>query len=361
MNDDNVKSKNFYIIISVVAVIGLIGIFLLFSLLFGGKKKNDTVVKSKSLLSPTIFSNTEITEPVVDPNTSQVISQTEENIQNITPEVTTTTQPQGETQQQTTNPNTNTNQTSEQTKTQTPTTTPTTQPTTPTTPTQTEVPTTTQPQESTTCTTNPSTGSVECGTSTTPQTSPGWISINLPKTRCMEGEVISGYVETGGATNGSSISTINSNKPNLASIEFSRKQNKACTSNNCAGIDVTCRKEGNVTLSATSTTGVTTTTDLLVKGFLLFNGNRDEVIHCTPNTTVMAYVTVEDADEVYTFADYDSEISAIAFIGEYNNGPNDRSNYKSYIIKCRKAGETRVTVSLTNGASITARVRVIDK
>ena len=94
------------------------------------------------------------------------------------------------------------------------------------------------------------------------QPSGNYITYDKPNYTCQVGEVFDAMISAGGL---SSIVNFNSSNPSIAIIESGTIEGNETNCLNCKAVHITCKNRGEVTLSATSSTGATTEVTLNVK------------------------------------------------------------------------------------------------
>ncbi len=93
----------------------------------------------------------------------------------------------------------------------------------------------------------------------------GWIKFDKDGYTCEVGKTIDVIIKTGGLDTPSTIKTYASKDPSIATLEYGTTNNAALECVDCMAAHITCKRVGTTSVTATSSSGATTSSSVTVK------------------------------------------------------------------------------------------------
>lgn len=188
----------------------------------------------------------------------------------------------------------------------------------------------------------------------------GWIKYDQDNYTCYEGEQFNVKIQTGGVI--STVKDFRSNNPNVAKIEFGTIDGAVLNCVNCYAAHVTCLKTGDVTLTATSSTGATTVSSLKVKkntGWIKF----DKTSYSCKEGQVFDVVMTTGSDIPSVIPSVKSIKSSMPEYATIEDGSStgmvpNCANCRVAHVTCKKEGGVMIEATSSNGASTKSTVKI---
>ena len=161
------------------------------------------------------------------------------------------------------------------------------------------------------------------------------------------------------STPGPTVKSFKTSDTSIATIEKHPTLSVNCI--NCTLVQVTCKKAGEVTLSATSSIGATTTSSVEVtEGIGSIDFDHDSYT-CKEGETINTKITALGTPSVIapTVDSYTSSDTSVATIEKHPTLAVNCINCKAVQISCKKAGSSTLTATSSLGAVNTAKVTVV--
>ncbi len=179
---------------------------------------------------------------------------------------------------------------------------------------------------------------------------------------CEAGKTFSTKITAGGisepAVRFGTVNSYSSSDTSIATIEKHPTLSVNCM--NCTLVQVTCKKKGNVTLSATSSLGAKTTVNLdVTEGTGSIDFDQDSYT-CKEGETITTKITALGTPSVIapTVKSYTSSDTSVATIQKHPTLAVNCINCTAVQISCKKAGNSTLTTTSSLGAVNTAKVTV---
>ena len=197
------------------------------------------------------------------------------------------------------------------------------------------------------------------GTTTDQATGTGTITFDQSSFSCEEGEKLTTTITAGGSLN-ARVESYTSSNTSIATIEKHPTISVKCI--NCIAVQITCKKAGDVTLSAKSNEGAKTTAKVKVKSVeeKIFFDKSD--YSCKAGEKVSATITAigNFRTKVPMVESFKSENDEIARIIKHPDYTIKCINCVAVQINCNKVGTTAISAVSTTGAKGRATVTVTE-
>lgn len=204
------------------------------------------------------------------------------------------------------------------------------------------------------------TGATTKSTVTVEKIDIGTISFDKNSYNCRQGEEITATI-TANSTDSSTVSSYSSSNPTIATIEKNPTLTPNCT--NCVAVKISCKKNGSVTLSAKSSTGATTSSNINVKGVGTISYEKSSYT-CKKGQTIRTMIKASCANnscsesEIPRIKEYGSDNTKIAKVVTSSTIQVNCIDCRMVEIRCIKAGKTTIYAESSLGAKTTIPVTV---
>ena len=173
---------------------------------------------------------------------------------------------------------------------------------------------------------------------------------------CNAGETFETMITVSGGATGNTIKSYKSSDESIATIDDNTTYQVNCI--DCRLVRVVCRKKGNVTLSATSTSGAETSVSLSVKqdiGTIKF----DKASYtCNAGETFQTIIRVTSTDSKATIKSYGTSDESVATIDDNTTYQVDCIDCKAVRVVCKKKGSVTLNAESSTGAKTTSSLTV---
>ena len=188
----------------------------------------------------------------------------------------------------------------------------------------------------------------------------GTISFAKTSYECKEGKTIDTEITAVGVENSvSTVSKYTSSNTSIATIEKNPDYTPRCI--NCVAVRITCKKAGNITLNAESSTGAKTSVPLTVskqnKGTIEFN---EKSYSCEEGKYFDTDIAVY-SDTGATVESYSSSNTNVAIIEKNPNYSVGCTNCITVRVTCKKAGKVTLRAKASTGAETSVPLTVNEK
>ena len=188
-------------------------------------------------------------------------------------------------------------------------------------------------------------------------TNKGTISYEKSSYSCKAGEKIDAIITATNSDDSARVKSYSSSNTAIAKVEKHPTMAVKCI--NCQAVQITCLKTGNVTLSAESTTGATTSVPLTVtsssKGTIAYDKTS---YNCTGGAQITAIITATSDDLGVGVKSYKSSNTAIAKIEKHPTMAVKCTNCQAVLITCYKEGKVTLSAESTTGATTSVPLTV---
>lgn len=181
----------------------------------------------------------------------------------------------------------------------------------------------------------------------------GAISFSRSSFSCMENEIFETIIRTQGGKETATVKSYESSNEDIATIDNKAINQVNCI--NCKAVRVVCKKKGNVTLKAESSTGAKTTAKLTVKANDTSIAYAKDSYTCKPGATIE---TVIQATGKATVKSYSSTNTSVATIDTNTNSQVNCVNCLAVRIVCKDLGVTSLRAESSTGAKTTSSLSV---
>lgn len=181
----------------------------------------------------------------------------------------------------------------------------------------------------------------------------GAISFSKSSFSCMENEIFETVIKTQSGKKSATVKSYESSNEDIATID-----NKAINQVNCVGckaVRVVCKKKGNVTLKAESSTGAKTTAKLTVKANDPSISYAKDSYTCKPGATIETVIQASGKSSVKS---YSSSNTKVATIDTNTNSQVNCVNCLAVRIVCKNLGVTSLKAESSTGAKTTSSLSV---
>lgn len=208
-----------------------------------------------------------------------------------------------------------------------------------------------------TLTSTSSTGATANSKVTVAKADLGSIAFDKTSYTCTEGEKITTNITATSNDLSARVASYKSGNTSIVTIE--KHPNITAKSPQVVTVQVNCISEGQATLLATSSKGITTSVRIIVKkadsGSIKFEQTS---YNCTPGKELSTIITASSLDNTATVQSYKSNNTSIATIEKDPNQAVKCINCVAVRIKCIKSGKATLTATSSKGATTTTVVNV---
>lgn len=193
----------------------------------------------------------------------------------------------------------------------------------------------------------------------------GWIKFDQNNYSCKAGQSINVMITAGSNTPGvfPSIKSMSTSNPNIATIEDGYVDGTVTNCIDCRAAHIVCKKEGTVTLTAVSSTGVkTTSSKVTVEKEIGWIKYEQEQYTCSEGRVIDTMIRAGSnvASVIPSVAGFSSSNTNVASV---ENGTSDGMvtnciDCRAVHIVCKKAGSVTLTATSSTGASTTSKLTV---
>ena len=190
----------------------------------------------------------------------------------------------------------------------------------------------------------------------TVEKSVGTISFAENSYTCNAGETFETLITAKNTDAGTYVKSYKSSDENIATIDDNTKYQVNCI--NCRLVRVVCKRKGNVTLSATSSSGAETSVTLSVKvdiGTIKF---EKETYSCTAGETFETKITASSKTAGTYVKSYTTSDATIATIDNNTTLQTNCSNCTLVRVLCHKAGNVTLNAESSTGAKTVSNLTV---
>lgn len=181
---------------------------------------------------------------------------------------------------------------------------------------------------------------------------PGGIRFDRQNYTCIEGDKIEAKIIASGGNNNNKVSSYNSSNTSIVTIS---KKQTATTNEREETIQITCVKEGDTKINATSTSGATVSSNVEV-GSIYGKINLDKKNYsCTVGGTIRVKLNVSGGRPGNRVDDFSVNDSSVVRLKDLSTSS---PMSKTIQVQCLKAGTVTLRASSTAGASTSATIKV---
>ncbi len=180
------------------------------------------------------------------------------------------------------------------------------------------------------------------------------VAFEKTKYTCNPGDKITTTIKTTGVF-GARIASYTSSDTNIASVEKHPTLAVDCV--NCVAVQITCKKSGNVTLTAKSSTGAKGTSTVSVMGTTPKVSYEKSSYNCTPGEQITTLVRAEGSVGARVTG-YTSNNPNVATVEKHPTLAVECINCVAVQITCKSAGTATLSATSSDGAKGTASVSV---
>ena len=193
----------------------------------------------------------------------------------------------------------------------------------------------------------------------------GWIKFDQNQYHCKTGQSINVMITAGSNTPGvfPTVKSMSTSNATIATIEDGYVDGSVTNCIDCRAAHIVCKKEGTVTLTAVSSTGVKTTSSTVTVekeiGWIQYD---QESYSCSEGKVIDAMIRTGSnvASVIPSVTGFSSNNTNIATIenGTSTGAVTNCIDCRAVHITCKKAGTVTLTATSSTGATTTATVTV---
>ncbi len=185
----------------------------------------------------------------------------------------------------------------------------------------------------------------------------GTISFKKSSYSCNAGETFETLVTAKDGPVGTYVKSISSSDTNIATIDSNTSLQVNCI--NCRMVRVVCKKKGNVTLKATSSSGAKTSVSLTVNEKIGTISFDKPSYSCAKGTTFETIIkTTNDSNGSTYVKSYSSSDTSIATIDDNTTTIVNCINCRVVRVVCKKEGSVILSATSSSGAKTTSSLSV---
>ena len=184
----------------------------------------------------------------------------------------------------------------------------------------------------------------------------GTISFKDNSYTCNAGETFETMITANGGNQTNHVKSFKSSDESIATIDSNTSVQVNCT--NCMMVRVVCKKQGSVSLSATSSSGATTSVNLKVNekiGVIYFNKSS---YTCNAGETFETMISVKDAPLGSYVKSYGSNNESVATVDANTSVSVNCTNCMLVRVVCKKKGSVILNAASSTGAKTTSSLTV---